>query len=112
MKRFTIKKIRQQRLTSQGYLVKYSGDAYVIFDRQWKANLEAAGNFVPSNWEIDQYKYIDKAFSKAAAQLYINYLNNKYTEINGNVPVISVEIFNKGLKLNENALSKVILNNK
>ena len=90
MKRFTLRKVKQHSYSRQGW---------ILYDREWAKNFEAAGGRWRFGTSDKEYKYIDNAHSKEVAQYWADWLNANRAEEFGHKITIPMNVFTEGLKL-------------
>lgn len=83
MKRFTVRKVKCYSYSRQGWILKDCGFRFVVYDREWRKNIEAKyGQFYQTSREQENtFKNIETFYSHAGAQCCANWFNeNKANE--------------------------------
>ena len=99
MKRFTLRKVKHYSYSRQGWILKDLGYVFVIYDREWKKNLDATDGAIWGAKCEKEYKYIDSANKKEVAQHWADWLNLNHAKEFGHKIMIPMNVFNEGLEL-------------
>jgi hypothetical protein len=106
MKRFTIRKVKCNAYTRQGWMYKNCGFRFVVTDREWRDNMAAVyGKFyMASRKQEEAFKNIDIFNSHAAAQFIADWLNENCSGIYAQRISIPGKIFVKAIELRDDVV--------
>lgn len=103
MKRFTVRKVKCHAYSRQGWILKDCGFRFVVTDREWRDNMQAAYGscYMASREQEAAFKNIDSFYSKAGAQYVADWLNENRCGIYAQRISIPGEVYMKAIEMHD-----------